>query len=166
MKSSVRQSVAFVVAIACLFGLAAPVSAAESGAVGVFARGTPGPPRGVSTWIRAAPEFDTWNMVRVWRKGKRVRVYVDDGGYPGDGKFCFRGRLKGSVLRGWELGPAPDPYRQSYRVRRVGDKLVFKGVYAVDATMDRRRWRPASVATYRSLVPEAGSGRWCRTYGL
>jgi hypothetical protein len=102
-------------------------------------------------------------MVRFWRKGDRVRAYIDDGGYPGDGRFCFRGRVDGTLLRGWELGPPPEPYQRSYRVKRVGERLVFKGMYSFDSDWDAKRWRSSSVREYRTRVPEATSGSWCRT---
>ena len=55
-------------------------------------------PKGASVWI--APSGDTYQLLRLWRSGDRLRLYRDEGNYPGDGVYCAWGSLDGKRFTG------------------------------------------------------------------
>lgn len=120
-------------------------------------------PAGASVWIK--PVGGTYQMLRLWRSGAKLRLYRDEGNYPGDGTYCSWGTLRGKTFIGKEQRLAPDPVAARYKIRKKGGKLKVLGLTASRAE-DRLPWRRGSVQKYFQLVPDAAgsTGHWCRTF--
>lgn len=120
-------------------------------------------PKGASVWI--APSGDTYQLLRLWRSGDRLRLYRDEGNYPGDGVYCAWGSLDGKTFTGKEQRVAPDPIPVRYTIKRKGRTLRVVGLTGLKSD-DRLRWRRGTVAKFHRLVPKAAGndGSWCRTY--
>lgn len=120
-------------------------------------------PTGGSVWIK--PVGGTYQMLRLWRSGSNLRIYRDEGKYPGDGMYCSWGNLRGKKFVGMEQGLAPDPVAVRYTIRKGGGRLK---VFELTGSMqeDRLPWRRGSVQKYFQLVPDAigNTGEWCRTF--
>lgn len=114
-------------------------------------------PKGPSVWIQ--PNGDTYQMLRLWRSGSDLRIYRDEGNYPGDGIYCAWGTLRGGKkFIGKEQRVAPDPLAVRYTFGTKNGKLTVKGLPG--------KWWRSSVKRFHALVPEAegNDGAWCRTY--
>ena len=123
------------------------------------AQPTAKPTPGESIWIQS--DGATWQMLRIWRTGSKVRIFHDDGRYPGDGKDCAWGSLKGETFRGKIQRLAPDPSPSRLTIKRDGKRLRVKGLQNTRPT-----WRKSSLAAFSAKVPRAGSnpGAWCRRF--
>lgn len=121
------------------------------------------PPSGESVWIKRSGSG--WQMLRLWRNGTKVRIYHDEGTYPGDGFYCSWGSLRGRSFKGKVQRLAPEPVRARYRIKRTGAKLRVLGLTGLKA-QDRLPWKRASVQQFNELVPQSvgNSGDWCRTF--
>lgn len=143
-----RRLVATVVAA----GLLGPGAAA-------VAQPTAAPSPGQSVWIQSNGR--SWQMLRIWRSGSKVRIYHDDGAYPGDGKDCAWGSLKAGTFKGkiQRLAPEPSPIRLT--IKRDGKRLRVTGLQDAGPI-----WKKSSLSAYAAKVPRAGSnpGAWCRTF--
>ena len=120
-------------------------------------------PAGSSVWIK--PSGNTYEMLRVWRSGHKMRLYRDEGNYPGDGTYCSWGTLRGHKFVGKEQRVAPDPLRARYTIRMKGARLKVSGLTGSKA-QDGLPWRRGSLRQYFQLVPDAAgnTGSWCRTF--
>lgn len=120
-------------------------------------------PKGASVWIK--PAGGTYQMLRLWRSGSKVRIYRDEGSYPGDGTYCSWGTLRGKRFVGKEQRLAPEPVSVRYTIRKKGGKLEVLGLTG-SASEDRLPWRRSSLQKYFQLVPDAAgnTGQWCRTF--
>lgn len=120
-------------------------------------------PSGGSVWIK--PTGGTYQLLRLWRSGSRLRLYRDEGNYPGDGSYCSWGTLRGKKFVGKEQRLAPEPVRVKYTVKKKGGRLKVLGLTGNRAD-DRLPWRRGSLQKYFQLVPKAtgNTGEWCRTF--
>ena len=120
-------------------------------------------PSGSSVWIK--PSGGTYQMLRLWRSGEKLRLYRDEGNYPGDGTYCSCGELRGKRFVGKEQRLAPEPVRVAYRIKKAGSRLKVLGLTG-SRPEDRLPWRRGSVQRYFALVPDAtgNTGDWCRTF--
>lgn len=120
-------------------------------------------PKGASVWI--APSGDTYQLLRLWRSGDRLRLYRDEGNYPGDGVYCAWGSLDGKRFTGKEQRVAPDPLPVRYTIKREGRTLRVAGLTGLKAD-NRLRWRRGTIAKFHRLVPQAAGndGSWCRRF--
>lgn len=120
-------------------------------------------PAGASVWVK--PVGGTYQMLRLWRSGKKLRLYRDEGNYPGDGQYYSWGKLRGKRFVGKEQRLAPEPVKARYTIRQKGSRLKVLGLTG-SAQEDRLAWRRASLRKYFQLVPEAASytGSWCRAF--
>ncbi|MEZ5186631.1 MAG: hypothetical protein R2720_12875 [Candidatus Nanopelagicales bacterium] len=120
-------------------------------------------PGGASVWIK--PVGGTYQMLRLWRSGTRLRLYRDEGNYPGDGQYCSWGTLRGKRFVGKEQRVAPDPIPARYKIRKKSGRLQVLGLSG-SVQEDRLPWRRGSVQKYFQLVPDAAgyTGQWCRTF--
>ena len=118
---------------------------------------------GASVWIRRAPG-GRHEMLQIWRQGKQVRIYSDDGGYPGDGKHCSWGTQRNGRFSGMQQRVAPNPIRTRFGLKQKGSKLWTPG-FTDGAGQDRRPWRRGSLEKYHQLVPQSqqNPGTWCLT---
>lgn len=137
--------------------IAAPgLATADSGLTGSAV------PNGSSVWTKGRD--GNHQMLRLWRSGSELRIYRDDGGYPGDGRFCAWGTVRGNTFVGKELRVAPDPLAVRYTFVKESGKLTVLRLTGWKPE-DRRPWRRSTVKKFRAWVPEApGAGQWCRTY--
>ena len=133
---------------------------------GQVARSTPGASvsavsSGASVWIRRAPG-GRHEMLQIWRQGKQLRIYSDDGGYPGDGQHCSWGTQRKGRFVGMQQRVAPEPIRMRFGLKRKGSKLWTPG-FTDGAGQDRRPWRRGSLERYHQLVPQSqqNPGTWC-----
>jgi hypothetical protein len=119
-------------------------------------------PAGASVWVK--PVGGTYQMLRLWRSGKKLRLYRDEGNYPGDGQYCSWGKVRGKKFVGKEQRLAPEPIKARYTIRRKGGRLMVLGL--TSSEQDRVAWRRASLRKYFQLVPEAAGheGSWCLTF--
>lgn len=120
-------------------------------------------PAGRSVWIK--PSDGTYEMLRLWRSGTRLRIYRDEGSYPGDGTYCAWGTLRGKKFKGKEQRLAPEPVSVRYTISKSGGRLKVLGLTGSNAE-DSVPWRRGSVKKYFSLVPDAAgnTGQWCRSF--
>jgi len=120
-------------------------------------------PAGGSVWIK--PVGSTYQILRLWHSGTKLRLYRDEGNYPGDGQYCSWGTLRGKKFVGREQRVAPDPVKARYTIRKKGSRLKVLGLTG-SAQEDRLPWRRSSVRKYFQLVPDAAgyTGSWCRTF--
>lgn len=158
-----RVFLAVTTGCAAAFIAALPVSAdgTVTGSAGAAAVAG-GVPTGGSVWIK--PSGGTYQMLRLWRSGSKLRIYRDEGNYPGDGFYCSWGSLRGKTFVGREQRLPPEPVAVRYSIRKKGSKLKVAGIGS--ASEDRSPWRRASVQKYTQLVPDAAgnTGEWCRTF--
>ena len=106
-----------------------------------------------------------WQMLQIWRTGSKVRIYHDDGGYPGDGFHCSWGTMRGQKFTGKVQRVALDPIKVRYTIQRDGKKLRVLGLTGLKE-LDRQPWRRSSVQRFNAVVPESADnpGTWCRTF--
>ncbi len=124
---------------------------------------TSGLPAGETVWVQRT-EYG-WQMLQIWRTGSKVRIYHDEGAYPGDGFNCSWGTLRGQKFTGNVQRVAPDPIKVRYTIRRDGKKLRVLGLTGLKE-LDRQPWRQSSVQRFNAVVPESADnpGTWCRTF--
>lgn len=122
-----------------------------------------GVPAGHSVWIK--PSGGSYQMLRLWRSGAKLRLYRDEGSHPGDGFYCSWGTLHGKTFIGKEQRLAPEPVRARYTIGKKGNRLKVLGLTG-SAVEDRLPWRRGSLQKYFRLVPDAAgnTGQWCRGF--
>jgi hypothetical protein len=93
-------------------------------------------PKGQTVWIQRTDYG--WQMLQIWRNDSKVRIYHDEGGYPGDGFNCAWGTLRGQKFTGKVQRVAPDPITVRYTIERDGKKLRVLGLTGLKK-LDRQR---------------------------
>ena len=106
-----------------------------------------------------------WQMLQIRRTDSKVRIYHDEGGYPGDGLNCSWGTLRGQRFTGNLQRVAPDPIKVRYTIQRDGKRLRVLGLTGLKE-LDGMPWRRSSVQPFNAVVPESADnpGTWCRTF--
>ena len=110
-----------------------------------------GLPAGETVWVQRT-EYG-WQMLQIWRTGSKVRIYHDDGGYPGDGFNCSWGTLRGQKFTGKVQRVAPDPIKVRYTIQRDGKKLRVLGLTGLKE-LDRHALAPVE----RAAIQCGGAG--------